>query len=547
MSEINTKLCPYCSEEILATAIKCKHCGSMLADDPYLIASEKLETYIKVALSKKFELIREIGRGGMAIVYKARQKNLDRIVALKILPQQFTYDKEFLEYFHREARAAANLNHPNIVTIFDEGCENGIHFIAMEYLSGIDLYSFIKREGQLSLALTVNLISQVAQALDYAHKKGIIHRDVKSSNIIYTDSGRAVLTDFGLARALVGTKSAMSGSIMGTPEYMSPEQAEGRFLDGRSDLFSLGIVLYECLTGKLPFKGDNPLGVIYNMINSRPYPIEELRKDLPQWMISIVYKALNKSPDMRFQSGEEFCQALLNKGFFEDKKTIKVRKSKDLLLIQKEKQTIKINKPNFKLKKINSEAYTFIIGLMVSLISILLITILTSKNSYVNDQIMINKENSDLQEIIRESFDEQSERNEKSSKQINSRNNRSNEILIHNNEKLNIYENQQIQINDEKQRQIDALLQEGDNYIRNYKLDEALSSFNKVLQLDPENERAIEGMNQVFNNLIQIGEQKENEGNYFEAFNYYDRASRLKPDNIKIRIKKTQLQRKINQ
>ena len=351
MLETETKRCPYCGEIILATAIKCKHCKSILTDDPFVVFNTKPETYIKIALSKKFELLDEIGKGGMAVVYKALQKNLERVVALKILPQQFVHDQEFLEYFHREARAAAVLSHPNIVTIFDEGCENGIHYISMEFLDGIDLHNFIKGQGKLSVEQTVKIIAQIADALDYAHKKGIIHRDVKSGNIIITTSGRAVLTDFGIARAFMSSKSAMSGSIIGTPEYMSPEQANGQFLDGRSDLFSLGIVLYECLAGEVPFKADNPIGVIYKIINSEPVPIEKIRSDLPDWLIYAVKKSLNKSPELRFQTGNEFSNALLNNQLTNLNNLQRKNKKGSTFTNQKEKQTVKIKNIEYDLRR----------------------------------------------------------------------------------------------------------------------------------------------------------------------------------------------------
>lgn len=236
-----TKTCPFCSEIIISTAVKCRFCGSMLGDAASVNASDPT-TYVKLAISGKYELLERVGEGGMAVVYKAKQINLDRIVALKVIHQNLIHDKEFLDRFHREARIAASLNHPNIVTIHDEGIENGVHFIAMEYLEGTNLHSLIKRKGRLGEDETIRIAISMAEALDYAHKKGIVHRDIKSANIILTNEGRIVLTDFGIARAVSGTKSSLSGSVIGTPEYMSPEQADGKPLDHRSDLYSLGYI-----------------------------------------------------------------------------------------------------------------------------------------------------------------------------------------------------------------------------------------------------------------------------------------------------------------
>jgi len=236
------KSCPFCGEEILMNAIKCKHCGSDLQDS--MSTSLYVNTSIRLALGDKYEILEVVGKGGMATVYKARQLNLNRLVAIKVVHPNLIHDTEFLNRFHREAQMAASLNHPNIVMIFDEGSLNGVHFIAMEYLEGKDLHCILQERGKLSVEQTVSIIKPIAEALDFAHSKGLVHRDVKSANILVTDSGRPVLTDFGIAHAASGTKITQAGSVIGTPEYMSPEQAEGKDLDGRSDMFSLGIVMY---------------------------------------------------------------------------------------------------------------------------------------------------------------------------------------------------------------------------------------------------------------------------------------------------------------
>ena len=243
----DTKHCPYCDEIIKANAIKCKHCGSILTGTGVPMGEITSEAEVKLALSGRFTIIEEIGRGGMATVYKAKQNNLNRLVALKIIHKNLIHYKEFLERFHREAQLSASLNHHNIVTIYDEGSENGIHYIAMEYLDGIDLHHIIQEKGRLKIDESVNIIAPIAEALNYAHNKGIIHRDIKSSNILITLDGKPVLTDFGIAHAASTTKLTQSGMVIGTPDYMSPEQAIGGEVDAQSDLYSLGIVLYECI------------------------------------------------------------------------------------------------------------------------------------------------------------------------------------------------------------------------------------------------------------------------------------------------------------
>ena len=297
----DTKLCPYCGEEIKAIAIKCKICGSMLTptgtDQP--VSSI---TLVKQALASKYEIIEEIGKGGMATVYRALQKNLHREVALKVIHQNLIHDSEFVARFHREAQVCASLSHPNIVTVYDEGEINGVHFMAMELLSGTDLHRLIHQKGRLEAEEAIRYIAPIAQALDHAHSKGLIHRDVKSSNIIITRDGRSVLTDFGIAHAAAGTKLTQTGTIIGTPEYMSPEQAEGKPLDHRSDIYSLGIVLYECLSGKVPFKGDNPLTTIHKIIYDQPEPLSRI-SGIPQWIEQIVTQCLEKDVTKRMQSG----------------------------------------------------------------------------------------------------------------------------------------------------------------------------------------------------------------------------------------------------
>lgn len=310
---VTTKNCPYCDEMISINAIKCKHCGSLLSVSPGISENMDPLTFIRFSLSVRYEILSEIGRGGMATVYKAIQRNLQRIVALKVIHQNLVHDQEFLERFHAEARMAASLNHPNIVSIYDEGIENNIHFISMEYLEGEDLHQKIRSNGKMNVEQTVNIISQVAGALDYIHKKGLIHRDIKSSNIIITRDGRALLTDFGIARAISGSKLSQTGSVMGTPEYMSPEQADGLRADEKSDLYSLGIVMYECLAGTVPFSGENPISTIYKIISTPPPPLSMFNNAVPGWLMSIVEKALAKNPKNRFGSGNDFAAALKKK------------------------------------------------------------------------------------------------------------------------------------------------------------------------------------------------------------------------------------------
>lgn len=312
MSEA-TKRCPYCNEEILAAARKCKHCKEWLEDPPTTTTSiRNPETLVREALNENYEIEKELGRGGMAIVYKAKQRSLGRDIALKVLPQGVSHDKKMLERFHREARSAARLNHPHIVTIIDEGETNGVHFMAMEYLSGRDLHEMIQEDGRLPCDEAVSIITPIADALAYAHKKDMIHRDVKGSNVMITDIGRPVLMDFGIAYASSEARLTQTGTVLGTPEYMSPEQARGTEVEPRSDLYSLGVVLYEAITGELPHSGGHPMSVVYKVLHEPYKPPRQIRPEIPEWLEQVVAKCLMKDVDDRFSSCDDLAEALRN-------------------------------------------------------------------------------------------------------------------------------------------------------------------------------------------------------------------------------------------
>jgi len=313
MSEA-TKRCPYCHEEILEAARKCKHCGEWLEDPPETSSSGTLssnpETLVRDAMNPEYKIEKELGRGGMAIVYRAVQENLGRDVALKVLPQGMTHDQKMLKRFHREAQSAAQLNHPHIVTIFDEGELNGVHYMAMEYLEGRDLHDIVQEKGPVPSQQSISLIAPMAEALGYAHKEGTVHRDVKSSNVMVTDVGRPVLMDFGIAYAGSDARLTQTGTVLGTPEYMSPEQARGNDVDARGDLYSLGVVLYEALTGELPHTGGHPMSVVYKVLHESYTPPRQINSDVPEWLEQIIAKLLKKDPDDRYQNGEEVAKAL---------------------------------------------------------------------------------------------------------------------------------------------------------------------------------------------------------------------------------------------
>lgn len=256
-----------------------------------------------------YRILSLLGQGGMATVYRAEQLGLRRIVALKILHADLARDEVIVERFLREARIAASLNHEHIVTIYDVGEESGVYYIAMRYIEGESFAHLIRRDGPLPPARALAMLAQVADALDFAHAHGVLHRDVKPANVMVEPGDILTLTDFGIARA--GALSALTAAhtVIGTPAYMSPEQARGEPVDKRSDLYALGVMLYEALGGRPPFVADSTPGLLYMHVHQPPRPLSELRPDLPWGLSAVVSRALAKQPDERYQSAHELIEA----------------------------------------------------------------------------------------------------------------------------------------------------------------------------------------------------------------------------------------------
>lgn len=259
----------------------------------------------KILLENRYELIEKIGSGGMAHVYKAKCHRLNRFVAVKILKSEHTTNADFIKKFNDEAKSAASLTHPNIVSVYDVGCENDIHFIVMEYIDGITLKELIEKKRTLKWKDAMIITKQIVSAIEAAHKLHIVHRDIKPHNIMMTRDGVAKVTDFGIAKAVSDSTIQVSESNMGSVHYLSPEQARGGYVDDRSDLYSIGITLYEMLTGTVPFDGDSSVSVAMKHINETIIPPIEINKNIPVGVNDFVVKATRKDPRQRYQTATE--------------------------------------------------------------------------------------------------------------------------------------------------------------------------------------------------------------------------------------------------
>ncbi len=268
-----------------------------------------LNSFVGKAIGQ-YEIIREIGRGGMSVVYEAYHPSLNRRVAIKILSQHLTSDETFVQRFLQEARTAARLDHSNIVTIYDVGMDAGYYYIVMKKLEGEPLNDLVRQMGRLPLARAIRIVAQIASALDYAHRQGIVHRDIKPGNIIVGVSDQATLTDFGIAKATESTQLTRTGTSIGTPEYMSPEQASGKPVGPASDIYSLGIVLYQMLAGRVPFQADSAPALLHKQVYEQPLPVRRLVPDLPPRIDGVVAQALAKAPERRFGTAGEMARAL---------------------------------------------------------------------------------------------------------------------------------------------------------------------------------------------------------------------------------------------
>jgi serine/threonine protein kinase len=266
-------------------------------------------------LNNRYQILEQLGKGGMAIVYRARDTMLERFVTVKVLREKYSRDPAFQERFRQEAKAAANLSHPNIVTVHDFGLDNGQLFIVMEYIPGTDLKALITQHGRFTPDETVQLLIQACAGLGYAHRAGLVHCDVKPQNMLVTPDMRLKVTDFGIARALSTIHPTEKSEVVwGSPQYFSPEQASGAAPSPASDVYSLGVIMYEMLTGSLPFRADNATELARQHIEANPAPISELVPDISPILEQIQTKVLSKEPSQRYRTADQFGRVLLNFG-----------------------------------------------------------------------------------------------------------------------------------------------------------------------------------------------------------------------------------------
>ncbi len=309
--------CPKCNSDNPDTVKFCGECGTQLPSIEDIDVTETMEAPKEkltrgTTFARRYEIIEELGRGGMGRVYRVEDTKLKQEVALKLIKPEIAKDKKTIERFRNELKLARNIRHKNVCGMFDLGETEGAHFITMEYIRGEDLKSFIHRSGQLAVGTSVRIAKQVCEGLSEAHKLGVVHRDLKSNNIMIDKEGNVRIMDFGIARSLEAKGITGAGVMIGTPEYMSPEQVEGKEVDQRSDIYSLGVILYEMVTGKVPFEGDTPFTIGVKHKSEIPKDPKELNSQIPVNLSLMILKCLEKNKEKRYQSVEKVRSDLTN-------------------------------------------------------------------------------------------------------------------------------------------------------------------------------------------------------------------------------------------
>jgi len=506
-------------------------------------------TIIKQALGDKYEILSVIGKGGMATVYKAIHKSLNRPIALKVIHQNLVHDEEFVKRFIREAQVCASLSHPNIITVYDAASLGTVHFMSMEFLEGMTLLDLINSNGALSADETSSFIIPIAEALDYMHRKGIIHRDVKSSNIFITKNDRVVLMDFGIVFSEDRDPLSHSGTILGTPEYMSPEQAEGKLkIDGRSDIYSLGVILFECLTGTLPFHSDNYITTLHHVLHEAPPTVTSVNQQVPKWISSIVSACLIKDRNLRISDGFTLSTSLRNKEKVKIPGTIHEQLTRKIAI-----GDIKIQPDNFNKKKEPShskrqKSLLAAIIITVTLIILILGWLFVTPSKTGTLKVIIEPP----QKIV----DPDAERKANIAKFITSGDQQFGkqdfETALNNYEKALHLDpsnsNIQQKISESKSKWVQSIISQGDNYLQNKNYDLALSTYAKAKRLDSANNfistKILEANNRLLKFLISQGDNYLRNQDFDLALSAYAEAKQIDPLNDtvanKIRNAKTE-------
>jgi len=309
--------CPSCHSDNPDTSRFCAECGTKLIPTGEISPTKTLETAQEElstgsVFAQRYQIIEELGKGGMGHVYKVLDKKINEKIALKLIKPEIASDKKTIERFRNELKFARRIRHSNVCQMFDLGEEGGTHFITMEYVPGEDLKSMIRMSGQLGVGTTIKIARQICEGLAEAHRLGVVHRDLKPQNIMIDREGKVRIMDFGIARSLKAKGITGAGVIIGTPEYMSPEQVEGKEVDQRSDIYSLGVILYEMVTGKVLFEGDTPLSIAFKHKTEAPRDTKEVNPQIPEELSQLILKCLEKDRERRFQSAEQVLSALIN-------------------------------------------------------------------------------------------------------------------------------------------------------------------------------------------------------------------------------------------
>jgi serine/threonine-protein kinase len=308
--------CPECETSNTDTARFCNNCASPLESEEFSPSRTKTLETPKEELTSgsefagRFQIIEELGRGGMGKVYKAIDKKINEKIALKLIKPEIASDKKIIDRFNNELRMARKIGHRHVGRMYDINEEEGTHYITMEYISGQDLKGLIRQSGQLAVGTTISIAKQVCQGLSEAHRLDVIHRDLKPSNIMIDKTGNVRIMDFGIARSIKAKGITGTGMLVGTPEYMSPEQIEGKSIDKRSDLYSLGVILYEMVTGRVPFEGETPFVIGAKHRSEKPQDPGELNPQIPEELSSVILKCLVKESSKRYQSADELLSEL---------------------------------------------------------------------------------------------------------------------------------------------------------------------------------------------------------------------------------------------